>query len=146
MRRRLRVSHAGRHPTGRSEKETTRYWGGVSLAALIPEAGQALKLKHFPCCPSLPLMDLTVSSCLHMWEYVELISFANRVTSCWPPVAELRGALHWQERTLLTNDFCFSPYGSAQLLFCGSLPAEREFLHQSRKVKRFAGKCSSYSS
>lgn len=128
------------------------------MTALIPEMGEALTeafsiLSGFApdgfdnTSPSV--VYPSVHTCTRVRQCVEPIFLANRLSNCWLPVAKssmVLFSLYWQERTLLTNDFCFSPNGIGQLLFCGSLPVKQEFLHQSRKVKRFAGKCSSYSS
>lgn len=71
----------------------------LTLAALIPETGEALKLKHFQCSPFLLLMGLTV----HLPQWCTLLSacicmsvhradlLLCKLTNCWPPVAELHG-------------------------------------------------------
>lgn len=68
----------------------------LTLAALIPETGEALKLKHFQCSPFLLLMGLTV----HLPQWCTLLSacicmsvhradlLLCKLTNCWPPVAE----------------------------------------------------------
>lgn len=82
-----------------------------------------------------------VCTCVCMCVCVESIFLANRLSNvgflcqrdwwcCF--------SLYWQERALLTNDFCFSPNVSGQLLFCvsprwtGIPPSKR----QSKKICR----------